>query len=337
MMRNVQKAVTLKDIAVKTGYSINTVSLALRNSKNVLPETKEKILKAAKDLGYVENSLAQSMRRGYTKTVAVIIGDVSNPHFAILMKEVEKKASQEGYTVFLLNSNEDEETEAKAINLAIQRSVDGIIICPCQKSDKNINFLKDKGIPFVLMGRRSKHVETNYCICNDEMGGYLATRYLISKGHKKILNLAGPSYISSARERLDGYKKALREAGLPIDKHLIQNVSVLSSDVSDVLKKVPLEDYTAVVAFSDLVGWQAWSYFEANGVKIPDDKSIIGFDHIESRLRLPLGLASISSYKARMSSISVDLLLTAIKAEEYTCCHIIIDTNVVEGKSVKEI
>lgn len=141
---------TLKDIAEKTGFSINTVSRALRDMDDISEATKKKIRKASKELGHVENSIAQSLRLGYTNTIAVIIGDVSNPFFAIQMKEVETYARRAGYNTFLINTNEDEQQEEIAIKSALNQMVAGIIICPTQKSDKNILFLKKSGIPFVL-------------------------------------------------------------------------------------------------------------------------------------------------------------------------------------------
>lgn len=131
--REKRQQIGLKDIADRTGYSINTVSHALRGIEDIGEETRHFILKTAKELGYVPNSIAKSMRLGYTKTIAVIIGDISNPHFAIITKEIETTANRLGYSVFLLNTNEDETQEENAIRSAIAHGIDGIIICLCRK------------------------------------------------------------------------------------------------------------------------------------------------------------------------------------------------------------
>ena len=294
-MYNNQDKVTLKKIAEVTGYSINTVSRALRGKNDIKVETRNYIKKVANDYGYVENSIAQSMRLGYTKTISVILGDISNPHFSILMKEIEIALSKEGYSVFLLNTNEDEENEFSAIQTAINKSVDGIIICPTQKSKKNCEYLKKIGIPFILIGRYFKDLDTSYCICDDFKGGYLATKRLLELGHRRILILTGPDYISSAYERFMGYKKALAEYKVPLDQNLVMKVPLQCSgecDYSSILNK----DFTAIFAFSDIIAWDVWNFLNSNGKRIPDDISIIGFDHILSRLSLPLSLASISSF-----------------------------------------
>ena len=149
-----RRKVTLKDIARATGHSGNTVSRARRDKDDISPETRRKINQVKREMGYINNTLASSLRRGYTNTLAVILGDISNPHFGIMMSEIEACARNCGYSAFLQSTNEDETLEREAIESALNRSVDGIILCPCQKSEENIRHLQSLGIPFVLIGRR---------------------------------------------------------------------------------------------------------------------------------------------------------------------------------------
>ena len=151
-MKKRRPAVTLKDIAAKTGYSVNTVSRALRDKDDIAVETREMIQRTAREMGHVSNTLAASLRLGYTNTIAVILGDISNPHFSIMMKEIEGYAWKAGYTSILFNTNENEELELAAIQSALNKNVDGIIICPAQKTPDNLIYLKESGVPFVLIG-----------------------------------------------------------------------------------------------------------------------------------------------------------------------------------------
>ena len=144
--------VTLKDLAAALGYSINTVSRALRDKEDIAPATRERIQRTAREMGYINNTLAASLRLGYTNTIAVILGDVSNAHFAIMMKEIEAYARANGYVSFLLNTDEDSELERKAIQTALNKNVDGIIWCPAQSDGENLALLRETGIPFVLIG-----------------------------------------------------------------------------------------------------------------------------------------------------------------------------------------
>lgn len=335
-----KQTVTLKDIANRTGYSVNTISRALRGKDDIAPETREKISNIAKEMGHVRNVLAMSLRVGYTNTIAVILGDVSNPHFAIMMKEIEGHARGYGYTSFLLNTNEDEALEMGAIQSALNRSVDGIIICPTQKSKANIEYLKSTGIPFVLIGRRYPDIDTDYVICNDELGGYQATSELLAKGHRKILLLHGPQYISSARERLEGYCRAYAEYGLEVDRDLMCEVPVASHDNEERLCRdiVQARDFTAVFAFSDYLAWEVWDCLKQSHRRVPEDCSLIGFDYIQSRLPLPFRLTSVSSHKGRMSTTAVDLLVKRMQEEEEQAARqVVIDTGLAAGETVAEL
>lgn len=188
-MKKRRPAVTLKDIAAKTGYSVNTVSRALRDKDDIAVETREMIQRTAREMGHVSNTLAASLRLGYTNTMAVILGDISNPHFSIMMKEIEGYAWKAGYTSILFNTNENEELELAAIQSALNKNVDGIIICPAQKTPDNLIYLKESGVPFVLIGRRDEAY--SYVVCNDELGGFQATKELLAAGHRDILLLHG--------------------------------------------------------------------------------------------------------------------------------------------------
>lgn len=306
----IKKNITLKDIARKTGYSSNTISRALRDKSDIGLDTRQKIKQLAAELGYVNNTMAISFRSGVTRTLAVILGDVANPHFAIMMREIEIRAREDGYSTFLLNTMEDEALEMKAIQTALHKNVDGIILCPTQKSRQNLDYLKKSTVPFVLIGRHEP--DCSYVVCDDEAGGYLATKALIEAGHRSILLLQGPLYISSARERLAGYLRAHQEAGILVDSRLIEEVPTLADGCANALTRLDHQGvhYTAIFAFSDMLAWEAWSYLQRQGRQVPKDCSLIGFDHIQSRLNLPFLLSSVSTFKGQMSSTAVELLLS---------------------------
>ncbi|MDD2534344.1 MAG: LacI family DNA-binding transcriptional regulator [Eubacteriales bacterium] len=328
-----KKSITLKDLARQTGYSINTISRALRDKDDIGVETREKIKKLAHDLGYVNNALAISLRLGVTKTIAVIFGDISNPHFAILMKEIEIRAREDGYTTILLNTMEDETLELEAIQTALNKNVDGIIICPAQKTTANLDYLQKSGLDFVLIGRRDDRF--SYVICNDELGGFQATQALLAAGHRDILLLHGALYISSARERRAGYLRAFADAGLVVNEKLIREVPVVANGCEAVLAQLDAagQPYSAIFAFSDMLAWEAWSCLQHRGKIVPGDCSIIGFDHIQSRLNLPFQLTSISTYKGQMSTTAVDILLRRMQGQE-VLEQVVINTTLAAGDTI---
>jgi LacI family transcriptional regulator len=284
------KKVTLQDIAVKTGFTKNTVSRALRNKPEISEATRKLINDIAKEMGYIINTIAGALRSGVTRTIAIILGDISNPHFGIMAKEVEIAIRRHSYNTFVLNTDEKYEVEEQAVYSALSKKVDGVILCPTQENIEAIKLLKKNGIPFVLWGRHfTAEPETDYVVCNDFKGGYLATQHLIERGHRDILCLTGPGYISSARERLAGYQKALEEQGLDCRPELIRETSITAGTCRQVIQKA-LEakvKFTAVFAFSDMLAWEAVYTLNKYGIRVPRDVGVIGFDNIQSRMCLP--------------------------------------------------
>ncbi|UVI30454.1 LacI family DNA-binding transcriptional regulator [Paenibacillus spongiae] len=333
------RKVTLRDLAMKAGLSVNTISRALKDKEDIAPATRKLIKDLAKDMGYIGNALAGSLRSGLTKTIAVIVSDVANPHFGIMVKDIDKTARKHNYTIFVINTEDDYDMEERAIFTAIRKNVDGIIICPSQRSTDNIRFLQKNGVPFVLIGRRFKdEPEFDYVICDDEKGGYLATKHLVESGHRRVLFLNGPNRISSAQERFEGYKRAHDEAGLPIEEDLIIEVGASAGDTKQVVRQLIEQkaDFTGIFAFNDVIAWEAVYVLHKYGYRVPDDYAVIGFDNIQSRLFIPFQLSSISNSKGKMSKRAMDIILHKINhPESKERFHEVIDTTLVLRESTK--
>ncbi|WP_141504813.1 LacI family DNA-binding transcriptional regulator [Paenibacillus luteus] len=334
------RAVTLKDIAEQTGFTVNTVSRALKNKEDISATTIELIQLKAQELGYIGNALASSLRSGMTKTIAVIVADVSNPHFSIAVKEIETAARKQQYTTFILNSYEDQEVEKNAIFSALSKNVDGIIICPAQGSDNNMEILQRLGIPFVLLGRHLENDTMDYVVSNDEEGGYLATQHLVELGHKDILFLNAHHSISSARERLIGYKRALEESGIPVNAELIREVSTISGGSRDELNEVIKSKlpFTAIFAFNDMMAWESVFILNKYKFKVPENISVVGFDNIQSRMYIPFPLTSISNSKGKTSRKAFEILMKRMyKQNPELHYHEIVDAKLIIRNSTKSL
>jgi LacI family transcriptional regulator len=181
-------------------------------------------------------------------------------------------------------------------------------------------------------------------LCNDELGGYQATSRLLRAGHRDILLLNGPGYISSAAERQSGYLRAHAEAGVAVAEERLVQVPVTAVGVAAVMERL-LENsvsFSAIVAFSDIIAWHSWACLLRHGLRVPEDVSLIGFDHTHSRLELPFQLTSISSHKRRMSTTAVDVLLADIGARRHgkpegISRQIVMDTTLSEGQTVRAL
>ena len=278
------RRVTLKDIAEKTGFTVNTVSQALRGSPKLREETKAAIRAAAKELGYVHNALAGSLRSGSSRTIAIIVGDTSNLRFSIQLHAFELAFRTLGYQVIVMNTDETAQYELDAVKNAVRSSVDGVLLCPCQKSRA------------------------------DERGGYLAGQQLAQAGCRHILMLNVPDSISSARERESGFRRALSEAELT--PHLLRTAPG-GADLEPALGRY-LDRYgcpDGIFAFSDLLALDAACCLQGRGIRIPQDVRLIGFDDILSHIRLPFPLSSVSADKTLETSLAVDRLLACIRGE----------------------
>ncbi len=310
------KRVTLKDIALETGFTVNTVSRALKNRSDISQETKSIIREAASRLNYVGDVAASSLRSGATQTLAMIVGDISNPFFSSLVRGIELAARQHGYSLIIFNSNEDSQWEKSAILSAYSKRVDGIIICPVQENDDNIRLLQGLGVPFVLSGRYFPHIDAHAVVWDDKEGGRLATNYLIEKGHSSILFLGGPLHVSSSIERLQGYRDAHASAGIPVREELICLANITSGNGREAVAGALMHGppFTAIVAFSDLMAYEALSALSSALGRSGEHFPIVGFDDIQTGLMLPQRFASICCISDQSEAI-VRRLVNLIKAK----------------------
>ena len=238
------------------GTTANTVSLALRDSPLVAQATKARIQAAAREMGYVQNAIAGSLRSGRTNTIAVVMGDIANPLFAAKTKALERVLREEGYQIIIFNSDEDPGREAEAVRTAISRKVDGVVLCPCAEPEESLRLLKRHGVPCVLCGRMDRSGDEDTVLWNDWRGGYLAASHLLSCGCRRIAWLGVTQRISSARDRKNGYLDALREAGVEPDPALVAEASPTGGDVGRVLAPLLERGADAICAFSDLIAWR---------------------------------------------------------------------------------
>ena len=317
MNKKGSRTVSMRDIAKMTGYSVNTVSHALKDEKDISEKTKEYIRKTAIEMGFIVDSVASSLRSGITQTISVIIGDIFNPHFGRWVRDIELAAFENGYTTFIINTNEDETHERNAIIMSISKRVDGIIICPTQTNKDNIDIIKRANIPCILIGRRYINESFNYVICDDEKGGELAADYLIKKGCRKILFLNGPEYISSAAERLNGYKKALKNNGVSFKKELVNTVDIKAENLKFIIREIIESgmEFDGIFAFSDILAFEVMAELKKYGNSY-DKLPVIGFDNVMENLILPLSMATVAVKGESLAKIAFDKLGEMMKSRK---------------------
>lgn len=304
--------VTLKDIAKACGYTANTVSRGMRDDPRLPATTRQKIREAAERLGYIPNTLASSLRSGRRNTVAVIINDVRNLHFCRMLSRLDPELRNADYNEMILCTRSDGALSMQMIQAAISQSMDGIIYFPNLGDRKKIEYIQAHGIPLVLMDRYAEGVEADIVRSDDEQGGYLAMDHLLSLGHRRILYLAGPDYSSSQVDRLEGCLRALRERELPMDTLRIihGNHNLADESIRDVLFPV---HYTAIISFRDEIAFFALRALEERKVRVPEEVSLVSFDHLRGDFSYLPGVTSVYTEKNDAAQHAVSLLMSRIE------------------------
>lgn len=307
--------VSLKDLAQICGCSVTSVSRALKDSDTISKELREKVKSKAQELGYVPNLLAGSMRTGYTNTLAVILPDLRNPYFSLLAKYAEEYATSKGYSVFFMTTNEISEHEHDAVMKAMQKNVDGILLLPNQLDTQSIDIMNKMNFPYVLFGRIFDDIRADSVVVNDEMGGYLATKHLIEKGHSRILFLNSFMHIFSSQARFRGYKKALREGGIPFNEEDVKYISTKIGDSEKIVEEIfsKENDYTAIFCYCDVIAFEAIFRLNKMGYAVPQDIAIASTDDIHSEIVLPIQLTSVGFDRAEYVKCAIDTLINNIK------------------------
>ena len=325
--------VTQSDVARACGYTVNTVSRALRGDPRLPEETREKIRAAARRMGYIRNSLASSLRSGRSQTVAVIVNDVHNLHFCNMLNRMDQALREAGYSMMILCMQLNEALGEELIHAAISQGAAGILYFPYHNNRSHVDYMSRNGMPFVLLDRRIQGVSADGVRCDDEQGGYLAGQHLIGLGHRRFLFLSGVNRSSSQIDRLGGFMRALSENGLPEEAVRV----VPGEDVEEALARGDMRPlleppgYTAIVSFRDEVSYAVMNGMGAMGLSVPGDVSVISFDHLRADIPYLPKLTSIYAAEGNVADIGVHLLLDRIADPELPPRQKILPVRIYDG------
>ncbi len=312
---------TLQDIADRTGYTVNTVSRALKNKSDISAATREYIRQAADEMGYIRNQMASSLRSGQTRTLGVIVGGMSNPYYGVMTDAIQNVAAESGYSLLIFCSRDNPELEFQVVETAISRQVDGILLFPCSGSGRTIERMKAAGVPYVLMARHFDSPDDDWVVCGEEEGAYLATKHLIDAGHTRLGFLSSFDVVGSSEWRTHGFLRALEEHGLPRENGLLARRSG-DEEIRNQLNAWRQSGVTGVFVFCDMEAWLAVSVLQQQSLSIPGDMAIIGFDNIQGILPIPAPICSVGYDIPAMARSGIDLLRRRIHHEDIPPQHI---------------
>jgi LacI family transcriptional regulator len=308
--------VTIKDVARLSGVSPMTVSRVINDSDRVSPGTRKKVQEAISELGYVPSRLARGLSRRRTGTLALIVPDVANPFFTLIVRGAEDIARRAGYRVILCDTRADPNIEREVIEEMIAHRVEGIIIAPVSdRSKSHLRRLAKFGVPFVLVDRTVPGVDSDVVRGESADGARQLVEHLISLGHRRIGFIVESDDVSTARERRQGYDAALAGAGIPHDPELIANATVDPSGGSKGMRRLlQLKDRpTAVFTVNNLVALGAIEAVRNAGLEVPDDVALVCFDDIEFASRLYPFLTVMEQPAETFGTLGTQLLLERIE------------------------
>lgn len=308
---------TIYDVARRAGVSPATVSRALSGVPGVSEATRRKVLEAAEELHYSPNYIARSLKKRQTNTIALVISDITNPFFTTLARGVEDKASEHGFNTIFCNTDEDPKTEEAYLELMVRRQVDGLLVSTCSDG-KTLDLLFRRNVPVVLVDRRVKDAPWDYVVGDSEYGAYELTKHLIEVHRKeKIAIISGPLVISTSRERVEGYERALKEAGILLSKEYVR-VGAYKEDfgyrmMREFLKSgVPIE---AVFAGNNVIAIGVVRAVQELGMRIPEDIALAAFDDFDLASALSPFLTVAKQPAYTMGMLAVEVLLQRIRGE----------------------
>ncbi len=278
--------VRLKDIALRANVSVMTVSKALRDAPDVSEATKGRIRTLAREMGYVPDSAAQGLRTRTTRSFGVVISSTTNPIFARVLMAIEQRAREMGYDLILTHTHNLPEREEQCIYRLLARRVDGVFISPVYRlSDEARAYqeLISRGTPVVILGHTAPFCSNFVNVEADDVhASYAITQHLVGLGHKRIAFFSGPLASPWTRERLEGYRRALRENGLDADDKLVFQAGRTVEEGMNAAMQMIAEktDATAVQTVNDLVAVGCMRVLLGQGLRVPADVSVAGFGNL---------------------------------------------------------
>ncbi|PJF42253.1 MAG: LacI family transcriptional regulator [Candidatus Thermofonsia Clade 1 bacterium] len=332
------RPVTIIDIARETGVSYSTVSRVLSGFEFVKEETRQRVLEAAKRLGYVAHAGARSLAGGRANIIGLLVPGLDNGYVGEVARGIDEELSRVNYNLMLYTTHRQQSKEPTYVRSIANGLTDGLILLVPLVTDY-LRELQAQGFPYVLVDQSDPSGQSTVVDATNWQGAYDATEYLIGLGHRRIGFIAGMPQVASARERLEGYKAALRKHGIEFDPSLVaqgnfwQLVGYQAASALLDQEQPP----TAIFASNDLSAFGAMEAILERGLRIPEDISIVGFDDIPQASLVYPKLTTVRQPLDEMGRIAVRLLLEQIEEPSLPARRVTLPTQLIVRDSCQRI
>jgi DNA-binding LacI/PurR family transcriptional regulator len=330
---------SIKKIAKEAGVSTATVSRVLNKSDKVKRETAKRVMKVVKEMNYRMDHVARRMKVKQTDSLVIglIITDIGNPFFSNVAKGVEDVAYKNKHILMICNTNESPEKEKFFLNSLLSEKVSGAIIVPTTGNGNKTFFenLVNNGFPMVMVDRRVQSLGIDSVSINNEAGGFQATRQLIRNGHKRIGIVCGIKGLSNTTERFEGYKKALKHAGIPFAKELVTYGDYVEEGGRKAMSKLLALDQppTAVFSTNNLMTLGCIKELYSRKIAIPDEMALVGFDDSTWAEALIPPLTTIKQPGYELGVNAAELLIKRLNNPDTSTMNIVLNTELVIRES----
>ncbi|MEM4846677.1 MAG: LacI family DNA-binding transcriptional regulator [Thermosphaera sp.] len=309
------KVPTIEDVASHAGVSISTVSRVLnRSTHKVNAHTRELVLRAVKELNYRPNAVARSLIQGQTKTLGVLIPDISNPYYSSIVHGIETAALAAGYAVFLCNTDRNPKKQRHYVRILQEKRIEGVIAAGGAVADEDLGFFDDMGVPLVSIGstpRTGAVVEVNNAFAT-----YQLTKYLMEQGHERVAFIAGPISSVSSKARIEGCRAALGEQGGILPNALIKHGTWRSQSGYELARQLlekAHKQFSAIIVANDLMALGVLRALYDRRVQVPDVLSVAGHDDIpEASFTVP-SLTTMRIPSCELGSNATTVLIDLIE------------------------
>lgn len=315
---------TIRDIAREAAVSTATVSRWMNGTLAVRAETARRIEAAVKQHGYAPSHVARGLVTKSSRTIGLLLADISNPFFAGIARAVEDAAQAHGYAVIVCNSDSDPGKESAYIRLLRQKYIDGIVFLSNSHNRSGLRTAIEEHIPVVVADEEVDGLPQTGVFVDNQRGAFEAVSHLVALGHRRIAHIAGPR-VHSTPLRLAGYRQALREAGVRFEKERVcyGDFQIASGNAAahELLEVMPRP--TAIFAGNDLMAIGALQAVWEKGLRVPDDLSIVGFDDVPLAAAVVPPLTTVAQPTAELGRTAVSMLIAKIEGRRFPKCVIL--------------
>ncbi len=322
------RTASVKDVAAAAGVSLGTVSNVLNRPAVVSAATRARVEQAMADLGFVRNESARQLRMGTSRTIGYVMLDARNPFFTDVAQGMEVAAEQNGFSLFLCNSNSDADREESYLEHLVEQRVQGVLLTPVDPDSPTLDVFATRGVPLVIVDRMRQ--DTRFCsvAVDDVLGGRLAVEHLMDLGHRRVALVGGPLSLGQVRDRFSGARAAWHEAGLPDDDLVELATDALTVEEGRLagqrLAGLPSSRRpTGAFCANDLVALGLLQHSNATGHDIPGELSIVGYDDIDFAAAAAVPLTSVRQPRQELGRTAAELLLSEASEVGHEHRHVV--------------